>query len=204
MPNRIIISHGDMDHAGGLGALQARYPDSNYRANLPNSDSDLTPCLAGQNWKWHAARFDALHPSRGLPYLGNDSSCVISAKARGGSLLLSGDISRAIERRLVAEGLASHDVVLVPHHGSSDSSGKEFISTVQARIAIATTGLGNRFGFPREEVRERYRQSGTEFWSTGACGALKVTIFPQGDIEASSARRHRNRIWRWPAAENCP
>jgi competence protein ComEC len=93
---------------------------------------------------------------------------------------------------------------LVPHHGSLTSSGEDFIAAVRPEVAIATAGLGNRFGFPREEIIQRYTDAGTRFWSTGDCGALRVRIAADGLIHASSARRQRNRIWRWPAAAQCP
>jgi len=71
-------------------------------------------------------------------------------------------------------------------------------------VAIATTGLGNRFGFPRREISERYTAAGIRFWSTGDCGAIKVHLAAYGEIHARSARRQRIRIWRWPAATECP
>jgi len=33
---------------------------------------------------------------------------------------------------------------------------------------------------------------------------LRLVLLPDGSLQASSARRERNRVWRWPAAENCP
>jgi competence protein ComEC len=71
-------------------------------------------------------------------------------------------------------------------------------------MAVATTRLGNRFGFPKPEVVARYRESGAEFWSTGACGALRFHFQADGAVAVESARRENRRIWRWPAAADCP
>jgi competence protein ComEC len=155
-------------------------------------------------WAWAGVEFKTLHPSPGLPYRGNDSSCVVSVSTGVGRLLLSGDISKSVESRLMMEGLSAHQVLLVPHHGSKTSSSAPFVKKLQAEIAIATAGLGNRFDFPRPEIRHRYEALGTRFWSTGDCGALRLVLGQDGSLEASSARRERNRIWRWAAAENCP
>jgi competence protein ComEC len=160
--------------------------------------------MTPDHWRWPGVSLAALHPSPGLPYLGNNSSCVISLDSAGGRVLLSGDISETIENRLVREGLSPHKLLLVPHHGSKTSSSQDFIEHLRPEIAIATASLGNRFDFPRPEIRRRYEENGALFWSTGDCGALKVVLDPDGSMHTTSARRQRNRMWRWPAAENCP
>jgi competence protein ComEC len=203
-PQQVVISHGDLDHAGGLQSLLKLYPGAEYHANLPVPDSFTGNCRTPLQWAWPGIAFETLHPSPGLPYLANDSSCVISVSSGGNQLLLSGDISKFVESRLLTEGLPTHQVLLVPHHGSKSSSSPAFIGRLRPEVAIATASLGNRFNFPRPEIRLRYEARGTKFWSTGDCGALRLVLLPDGGREASSARRQRNRIWRWPAAENCP
>jgi competence protein ComEC len=203
-PGQVIISHGDLDHAGGLQSLVVRYPGARYRAKLGNRTSVLKNCTAPNHWDWPGITFDTLHPSPWLPYLGNISSCVVSVGSAGGRVLLSGDISETIESRLILEGIPPHKLLLVPHHGSTTSSSPAFIGSLQPEIAIATASLGNRFDFPRPEIRERYEAAGARFWSTGDCGALRVVLHPDGTMLAASARRQRKRAWRWPAAENCP
>lgn len=201
-PDRIVISHGDLDHAGGLASLKRRFPDTEVRLNT--AATGASPCRAGWSWAWGEVAFRALHPSSGLPYLGNDSSCVLSVTGPAGSILLPGDVSKPIERRLLAEGLARHDVLLVPHHGSDSSSGADFLARVRPGLAIATAALGNRFDFPRESVRDRYRAAGIPLVTTGDCGALRIRL-RAGEIRSlASARRERRRIWRWPAAAGCP
>jgi competence protein ComEC len=203
-PERIVISHGDLDHAGGMKTLSGHYPQAQWNVNLPQQPWEYEPCRSGLSWKWSGFEFKALHPSGGLPYLGNDSSCVLSVRGKPGSVLLAGDISSAVEHRLAGVALGRHRVLLVPHHGSTTSSSQEFIARVRPELAIATTGLGNRFGFPRREVAERYIAAGTEFWSSGACGAIRIRLTADGGIHAESARHKRKRIWRWPAARECP
>ena len=203
-PQQVVISHGDLDHAGGLQSLLKLYPEAQYRANLPERHGAADTCRTPWQWTWPEIALETLHPSPGLPYLANDSSCVISVSSEGNQLLLSGDISERVENRLVIGGLTTHRVLLVPHHGSKSSSSPAFISQLQPVVAIATASLGNRFNFPRPEIRRRYEVQGTKFWSTGDCGAARLVLFPDGDLKSSSARRERKRIWRWPAAENCP
>lgn len=203
-PDRIVISHGDLDHAGGLQSLTRLYPGAPVNANLRTLPPGLAACTTELNWRWGDARFEVLHPSPALPYLANDSSCVLAVSARGGRVLLAGDVSAVVERRLTRADGDAFDVVLVPHHGSTTSSSLPFVESVRARAAVATAGLGNRFGFPKLPVRQRYEAAGARFWTTGDCGALRLTLFPDGRLEARSARRERKAAWRWPVGAGCP
>ena len=203
-PEQIIISHGDFDHAGGLATLLKRYPTAALFANLPAQPGNIEPCHSDLAWSHDGFEFQVLHPSMALPYLGNDSSCVLSVRGPQASVLLTGDITSAIENRLRTTMLAPHDILFVPHHGSKTSSATEFIAAVRPEASIATASLGNRFGFPRDEIRQRYIDAGSKFWSTGECGAVRILITADGEIHAQSARRKRNRIWRWPAGPECP
>lgn len=203
-PDRIVISHGDQDHAGGLGSLRALYPHAAVNANLSRPAAGLEGCHAAGGWRWQDTGFTVLHPTPALPYLANDSSCVVLVEAPGGSILLSGDISAAVEARLLLEGLPRSRLLLVPHHGSRTSSSPAFLAALRPAAAIATASLGNRFGFPREDVRQRYAEARIPFWSTGECGAMRTLIFANGELEVSSARLARPAIWRWPAAPGCP
>ena len=103
-PARIVISHADLDHSGGLASLRKRYGHSLYTGNLGNhpreSWKDVPACVEGTWWQWGGTRFHVLHPSTGLPYLGNDSSCVMSIRNGDASVLLTGDISTSVEQRL--------------------------------------------------------------------------------------------------------
>jgi len=203
-PDLIVASHADLDHAGGLIRLQSAYPDSRYLASLPHKRNGIQSCLAGDGWQGGGLLFNVLHPSPGLPYMGNDSSCVISVKAEDFGLLLSGDISRVIEQRLVSTGIFSHDVITVPHHGSSTSSSQAFLHTINPKLALISAASNNRFGFPREDVMKRYSSVGITTLNTADCGGIRVTAETGKGILLESARTKRAAIWRWPASSGCP
>jgi len=204
-PDLIIISHADLDHSGALRSLVGYYPQAGVLASFPEPANGVMSCVDTWRWNWDGLAFEILHPSPWLPYLGNDSSCVLSISTDTVSILLPGDIAEAAEQRLLhLRRLKNTDILLVPHHGSRLSSTPGFLHAVRPRIAIATAGLGNRFGFPRPEVIHRYRDAGIPLWSTDGCGAVRLLISENGDIQASSARRARPAPWRWPVGELCP
>lgn len=203
-PDRVVISHGDLDHTGGLQSVRRRYPRADVLGSMREPGNGHTRCQAGIKWQREGFGFRVLHPSASLPYLKNNSSCVLAVGDSRAGLLLPGDIEDFVESRLLLEGVGAYPVMLAPHHGSLSSSGAAFIERVSPSVVVASAGLGNRFGFPRAEVRARYRAIGADFWATGECGGLKLIVNRAGEISASSARRERRRIWRWPAAANCP
>jgi competence protein ComEC len=203
-PDYVILSHGDLDHTGGLRSVKERFSHSTFVGSVREGQSAVEKCHSGLHWEWGEIPLEILHPSQGLPYLRNNSSCVLAVGGARVGVLLPGDIENFVEERLLMEGLDSYRVMLAPHHGSTSSSSEAFIERVAPSVVIASAGLGNRFGFPRPEVRERYVSRGIDFWSTGGCGGIRLIIDGEGRISAASARNERRRIWRWPAEDSCP
>ena len=203
-PDLVVASHADLDHAGGLESLRLLYPEASYLASLPVKRDGINACRAPAHWMAGGLSFKVLHPSAGLPYLGNNSSCVISVNGPGLSLLLSGDISRVVEQRLVNDGLEQHAILTAPHHGSSTSSSQLLIDSVRPEWVLISSAAGNRFGFPRVDVLERYAAVHTPTLNTALCGGIRITTDARGEYRINSARVMRKAIWRWPAIPECP
>jgi competence protein ComEC len=203
-PDLIVASHGDLDHAGGLERLRSIYPESGYLASLPEKRSGIQICRSPAAWRGESLNLEVLHPSQGLPYLGNDSSCVISVNGPGLSLLLGGDISKAVERRLVANGLGHHTLMIAPHHGSSTSSSQALIEAALPEWVLISSAANNRFGFPRADVLKRYANADIPVLNTAQCGGIRITGDSEGELIIESARVRRESIWRWPADGGCP
>jgi competence protein ComEC len=203
-PGRVVVSHGDLDHAGGLPGLQQRYPSSRFMVNAGRRLPGSHGCDDRLSWTQDGVLYQALHPSPWLPYLGNLSSCVLSLTSEFHSLLLPGDIDHTVEARLVKQGLRPHAVLVAPHHGSSSSSSEAFLRAVQPALVLVPAGAGNRFGFPHAEVIDRYRASGARVATVSECGALRLRLAPREGPQLVSARRGRAAPWRWPAGPECP
>jgi competence protein ComEC len=203
-PDLIVASNADLEHAGGLQRLRLAYPNSHVLASLPKKRAGIRSCLAPDKWETEDLALRVLHPSPGLPYLGNDSSCVISVNGAGLSLLLSGDIGRVVEQRLVSNGLEQHAILTVPHHGSSTSSSQVLIDNLRPSLVLISAGSNNRFGFPRADVLKRYSDAHIPMLNTADCGGIRITTDANGGSRVESARVNRKAIWRWPAIEECP
>jgi competence protein ComEC len=91
------------------------------------------------------------------------------------AILLTGDIERESEERLVQSGVNLHsDVLKIPHHGSKTSSTAAFIEAVKPRLAIVSAGQRSRFGHPHAVVVERYQRRGVRLLQTGRDGMITV------------------------------
>lgn len=194
---RVVISHGDADHAGGLGAVRAGLEVAQTLAPAGTPLAFDHPCQAGQHWRWDGVAFSVLHPPPGFPYLRNESSCVLRIEGAYGSVLLTGDIGTVIERRLLREAppaLLRADVVLVAHHGSEQSSGPDFVAATGARLALVSSGHGNRFGHPRAAILRRWQAAGAEVLDTAGSGALTVWL-DRGGLAVQERRSAHRRLW---------
>ncbi|MDR1074975.1 MAG: DNA internalization-related competence protein ComEC/Rec2 [Xanthomonadaceae bacterium] len=193
--DRIVISHADMDHAGGLDAVRRGiWPDATFAPEGADIERTL-PCRAGMAWEWDGVSFRLLHPPVHFPYLGNESSCVLRVEGRYGAVLLPGDLGQVIERRLAREvpEQVRADVVVAGHHGSKGSSAPLFVNATGARLAVMSAGHGNRFGHPDAGVVRRWRRAGAEVINTADSGAIRIWL----DADGMALRERRVSRARW-------
>ncbi len=91
------------------------------------------------------------------------------------SFLLSGDIEKPIERRMLdGNEVAPVDVLKVAHHGSHTSSTEEFLNASAPLYAIISVGLENSYGHPHRDVLERMAQHGVTVYRTDVDGAVSI------------------------------
>ena len=189
----VIVSHSDLDHAGGVPAVLAGAEVAAVLGDLPGVAAE--PCVRGRRWTWDGVEFAILHPPIGYAAPGNDGSCVLQITAGKVRALFTGDITRRAERLLVEQGLAPVSLLIAPHHGSSTSSSRRFLEAANPAVVFVTAGWRNRYGHPHAAVLRRYRLQGASFWITGADGALFWSSAAPAAVRA--LRRQRLGGWRW-------
>jgi competence protein ComEC len=214
----LVVSHSDNDHMGGVASLLAALPVQRILSSEPQKivGADAQPCAAGQQWQWDGVQFAMLNPVESIetstqttnqiatqakPHTRrlkrNNRSCVLRVQAGEQSVLLSGDIEEVAEREMVerlGESLRS-DVLVVPHHGSKTSSSVAFVEAVSPRIALFPVGYRNRYGFPKAEVVQRYRDRHIQVFDTASHGALEIRLGEVGDLP--QVRRYRQTAARY-------
>ena len=201
----LVISHSDMDHAGGALSLFKEIRFGWVSSSLPAENPILQQasqhhaCAQGQSWDWDGVRFEMLQP-RADSYAKtslkpNARSCTLRISWGDKAVLLTGDIEAAQEYAMlerVPDRLPAQ-VLLAPHHGSGTSSTTAFLEAVAPEIAIFQVGYRNRYHHPKPEVFERYRQFGIQRYRTDESGAIRVEI--DNAIKVSTYRSEHARYW---------
>ena len=196
--DRVIVSHADNDHAGGTASLAAAIKIGAVYSGMPGElKVPARACMRGERWEWDGVRFEILHPPPDPAGMSdNNRSCVLKISTAGASVLLTGDIERSVEQRLVAAGAKplEADILVAPHHGSRSSSSPEFVAAAAPRYALFAVGYRNHFGFPKPDVAARYRRHGAEILTTAESGAIHFDLNAQ---EVSLPRRYRDEYRRY-------
>jgi competence protein ComEC len=194
--DKLVVSHGDNDHAGGMRSVLAAVPVARLESSLPELSTQAVSCVQGEHWEWDGVRFEYLNPPGGVTSRHNNASCVLKITSRHGSVLLPGDIEAKAERRLVAEfgGNLKADVLVAPHHGSKTSSTGEFLEQVRPHHVLFPVGYRNRFHHPHPRVVDRYRALGAESHDSPAAGAIELRL-TGGGVAVSHVRERERRYW---------
>ena len=201
----LVISHSDMDHAGGALSLMKEMRFAWVTSSLPANNPILQQaaqhhaCAQGQSWDWDGVHFEMLQPRADtyaqISLKPNARSCTLRINWGDKAVLLTGDIEAAQEYALL-ERLPDRlhaQVLLAPHHGSGTSSTMAFLEAVAPEIAIFQVGYRNRYHHPKPEVVERYRQLGIQRLRTDEYGAIELEIAE--DIKVRPYRTEHARYW---------
>lgn len=189
----LVLTHFDLDHAGGAAAVAGRVGTVLHGPGDPGAEATMrtlrdagartVAASAGMAGMLGAARWRVLWPeaeSRAFPP-GNDTSVVLDVRGGGiPPMLLLGDLSASPQRLMGASGALSppYGVVKVAHHGSADQDAALYAAAAPA-VALITVGTGNDYGHPRAEtldvlavvgarVARTDRDGMVAVWSTGS------------------------------------
>lgn len=202
----LVLSHNDNDHTGGARSVLLAQPQAEVWASfdaLPTLAVAARQCMAGQAWEWDGVMFDFLHPpttEAGQNESDNARSCVLRVRAQGRVALLTGDITAAEEKRI----LATHpelraDWLLAAHHGSNTSSTPTWLQALQPRWTVIQAGYRNRYRHPAPQVLARYSAMGLPWVSSPACGA--ATWRSDQPDEIGCHRQTQRRYWHHQLAD---
>ncbi|GHE76889.1 recombination protein 2 [Thalassotalea profundi] len=204
----LIISHDDNDHAGGFNLLNNSLLIENLMVNDLNINANYR-CLAGAKYNWQGLTIEVLSPNE-MKGDKNDDSCVVRISDQQHSVLLPGDISQKIERRIVKQ-FSTHDkvnttnesqkhqqlastIIIAPHHGSKTSSSRPFLQAVSPQYAVFSAGFLNHWYMPAKTVVERYHKLNISTFNTAESGTVTFKISNKG-IEVSQYRLDEWPFW---------
>ena len=211
----LVVSHADLDHAGGVRSLLSGLPvEQSYSsfplgpwlarearklgAAPPPGPLAEVPCRHGASWRVDGVSFEFLWPldeAAGVRRAdANASSCVLRVRGAHHTLLLTGDVDARSEAALLARGLGPADVAVAAHHGSATSSTRAWVDRLAAAHVIVQAGAWNRHGHPAPEVAARWTRAGTRLWRTDRDGAI-LAQSRAGALSLYSALESSRRYW---------
>ena len=190
----VIATHADLDHVGGLSRLVTHFGVK--RLYIPpgfeayeNGAQLLALCeehgvktielKRGDRIAASDFELAVLHPDadRDRTLSINNRSLVFTVETAGMHVLFTGDIEEEAER-MIRDSI-DVDVVKVPHHGSISSSSESFLDTVQADVAVVSTGLRGDDTITSEEVLGRYRERTQLRLRTDFHGSIRIEPGPK-------------------------
>jgi competence protein ComEC len=105
----------------------------------------------------------------------NNDSLVLRLCYGRHSFLLSGDVEKQIERRMLEANEVPHtDVLKVAHHGSRTSSTEAFLDAVNPTFAVISAGFENSYGHPNRDVLARLEEHHAGILRTDEDGLITI------------------------------
>lgn len=174
--DRLLLSHPDVDHGGGIPAIL-----KNFRtARLEHGAGAADPLLerisvvainrgvaqaarrTGQKEVVGGVGIEVLNPpGDGMSRTSNEDSVVVRLTYGRFSALLTGDLERAAERAITERHTGLRSCLLkVAHHGSRWATQQTLLESVRPRWAVISVGRNNPFGHPSPEVVARLLRHG--------------------------------------------
>jgi competence protein ComEC len=189
-----VMTHPDPDHIGGAPAVLRDFVPLEVWEGVPvprhPARRDLTLEAARRKLGWrtlHAGarlidgtvEIDVLNPPPPdweRQKARNDDSLVLDVRLGQVSLLLTGDISRDVERAIIPSIRPSAIRVLkAAHHGSATSTSAELLRAARPAAVVFSAGRDNRFGHPAASVLARVQASGAQIFRTDLDGAITIS-----------------------------
>lgn len=107
----------------------------------------------------------------------NNCSIVLKAEYNGMSALFTGDAEKSEESAMLESGFnVKADILNLGHHGSSTSTSKAFLESVNPQLALISCGKDNDYGHPHKETTALLRKHNIKSMRTDEQGSIIVNM----------------------------
>lgn len=186
----LVLSHLQKDHANGVTKLMELcdikkiiIPAYDYTNN--RYYDEIAESAVRHGIEIHFLSHDEEIDYKGMsiklfgPVESKDiNECSIKLLASFGSydMLATGDASKSVERKLIAEhDIKDVELLIAGHHGSKGSSSPELLESIGADTAVISCGW-NSFGHPSDETLEALHKYGYNVYRTDLDGRVELRI----------------------------
>ena len=191
----IVLTHPEHDHINGLIEVMKRYKiggiltngiirsTAEYKKWIKIIQKENIPVFIAQVGEVidldNNVKLFVLYPFESLEgqrvKRANNTSIVAQLVYKNFELLLTGDIEKEVEKKLIDANINLRSSILkVPHHGSKTSSTKDFIGAVNPLVAVIQAGKDNPYGHPHQSVLERLNLNKVAVFRTDQDGDIEI------------------------------
>jgi len=205
----VIISHNDVDHINGIPEIAENRKVSNVYANddfLDKTDQwgtaqFLSDCLKQVDLKIQSldtvlnfgsqAHLNILWPKKDINYdselSDNNKSLVSLIEFADVKILLCSDIEEFAQNELLKlYPDLNPDIVIVPHHGSTNTLDNDFLKKLNADILICSCSQSQYERIIRNKDQTISGLDMAKFFYTSKDGAIIISIDKQGKINITT------------------
>ena len=180
----VILTHYDIDHAGGVYELLCRVPAQ--KLYLPNLEDEGDIC---SELEATSAQICWVEPEMVMEidnglitlYAGkegasdNESSLCVLFQPENCDILIMSDRSAAGEKVLLEQTqLPDLEVLVVGHHGSKTSTSLELLHTTRPELAVISVSGQNNYNHPAQQVLARLARYGCRVVRTDQSGDIII------------------------------
>lgn len=181
----LFLTHGDADHLGDAAKVIEKIPVKWVYVGKGSLQHPSIQRLAKHLPKRTKIREVEMNEIIGkrvslqvlAPKFGkgeNEDSLVLTTKIRGMRFLMTGDLGKEGERKLLKDyPNLKVDVMKLGHHGSKTSTDYQFIAQIQLKEGIISCGKNNRFNHPHPEVLETLTANHVRVFRTDQSGMVR-------------------------------
>ncbi|MBR3920658.1 MAG: MBL fold metallo-hydrolase [Oscillospiraceae bacterium] len=204
----IIATHPHSDHIGGLSDVIEHFevdeiiapviPDSliptsnsyyNFLNSVKKNGKGMTKAVVGDIYNLGSSQFEIIAPLSDKSEDLNNYSVVCVFRYGQNTALFGGDASESEENDILETGADINvDLLNVFHHGSSSSSGKEFLYAVSPKYCVIMCGADNSYGHPNKSTIERLEVYTDNIYRTDLQGTIVCEMDGNGNYRFFSEK----------------
>ncbi|MBK1813685.1 MBL fold metallo-hydrolase [Clostridium sp. YIM B02505] len=189
----VIATHPHEDHIGGMTNIIKAYDIGKFYApkvtnttktfqNMMLALKDknmnvnvLKPGMGGNIDLGENTKVEVFSPNSSKYDDLNNYSPIIKVTYGKNSFLFTGDAEKLEENEVLQKKYdIKADVLKVGHHGSSSSTGRDFLSKVSPSIAVISCGKDNDYGHPHKETLKTLGDGKVKVYRTDVSGTIVI------------------------------
>lgn len=186
----VIITHYDADHVNGISDLLTRMPVKELYLPADDDEDGWKDLLMDEAARYQVSALECSAPAQiriggsvvqilpSTPAVkdDNESGLAVLATEKDWDMLITGDMNRASEKRLLSMyELPDIEVLVAGHHGAVGSTSPELLDTLGPETICISVG-DNSYGHPGEDMLRRLAERSCMVYRTDYHGNIRLSV----------------------------